>query len=103
MKKKSNRTVDSLFVAVKSECTVASLMARLSKFDPMAIISFDVIKDEEVFTTDLIPKIYRTEMGNIRVELDSKDYTYIFSKDHKTLSSYIDTKAEIINLTEGSK
>ena len=58
---------------------------------------------EEIFTTDLIPKIYRTEMGNIRVELDSKDYTYIFSKDHKTLSSYIDTKAEIINLTEGSK
>jgi len=64
----------------------------------MAIISFDMIKDEEVFTTDIIPKIYKTEMGNIRVELDSKDYTYIFSKDHKTLSSYIDTKAEIINL-----
>ena len=34
---------------------------------------------------------------------NSADYTYIFSKDHKTLESYIDTKAEIINLTEGKK
>ena len=38
MKKKSNRTVDSLFVAVKSECTVASFMARLSKFDPIFLV-----------------------------------------------------------------
>ena len=103
MKKKSNRTVDSLFVAVKSECTVASLMARLSKFDPMAIISFDVIKDEEVFTTDIIPKIYRTEMGNIRVEIDSKDYTYIYSVERRGLNTFIKTDAEIINLTEGNK
>jgi hypothetical protein len=103
MKKKSNRNVESVFIAVKSESTVASLISKLSKFDPMAFISFDIIKDEEVFTTDIIPKIYRTEMGNIRLELNSKDYTYIFSKDHKTLESYIDTKAEIINLTEGSK
>jgi len=103
MKKKSNRTVDSVFTAVKSESTVASLISKLSKFDPMAFISFDIIKDEEVFTADIIPKVYRTEMGNIRLELNSKDYTYIFSKDHKTLESYIDTKAEIINLTEGKK
>lgn len=103
MKKKSNRTIDSLFIAVQSESTVASLIARLSKFDPMALLSFDIVKEEEIFTTDKIPKIYRTEMGNIRIELDSKDFTYIFSKDHKTLSNYIDTKAEIINLTEGSK
>jgi len=103
MKKKSNRTVDSVFTAVKSESTVASLISKLSKFDPMAFISFDIIKDEEVFTSDIIPKVYRTEMGNIRLELNSKDYTYIFSKDHKTLESYIDTKAKIINLTEGKK
>lgn len=103
MKKKSNRTVDSLFIAVKSECTVASLMARLSKFDPMALISFDIVKEDEVFTTDMLPKIYKTEVGNIRVELNSKDYTYIFSKDHKTLESYINTKAEIINLTKGNE
>ena len=103
MKKKSNRNVESVFIAVKSESTVASLISKLSKFDPMAFISFDVIKNEEIFTTDIIPKIYRTEMGNIRVELNSKDYIYIFSKNHKTLESYIDTKAEIINLTDGKK
>ena len=98
MVKKSNRTIDSLFIAVKSQVSVASLIAKLSQFDPMALISFDIVKGEELFTTDMLPKIYRTEVGNVRVELDSKNFTYIFSKEHRTLESYINTDAEIIDL-----
>ena len=46
MAKKSDRTLDKMFLAVKSKCTVASMMAELSKHDPFAMISFDIIKDK---------------------------------------------------------
>lgn len=96
--KKSNRSIDKMFLAAKSNCTVASLMAELSKLDPFALISFDIIKDKEVFTTDIIPKIYTTEMKNVRVEIDSKDYTYIYSTERRGLDTFIKTDAEIIKL-----
>jgi hypothetical protein len=98
MAKKSDRTLDKMFLAVKSQCTVASMMAELSKLDPFALISFDIIKDKEVFTTDVIPKIYTTEMKNVRVEIDSRDYAYIFSAEKRTLDQFIKTDAEIIKL-----
>jgi hypothetical protein len=89
-----------MFLAVKSNCTVASMMAELSKHDPFALISFDIVKDKEVFTTDIIPKIYTTEMKNVRVEIDSRDYTYIFSSDRRGLDTFIKTDAEIIKLKD---
>ena len=98
--KKSNRSVDKMFLSVKSGCTVASLMAELSKHDPFALISFDIVKDKEVFTTDMFPKIYTTEMKNVRVEINSKDYSYIFSTERRTLDTFIKTDAEIIKLGE---
>lgn len=98
--KKSNRSIDKMFLSVKSGCTVASLMAELSKHDPFALISFDIIKDKEVFTTDIIPKIYTTEMKNVRVEIDSKDYTYIYSTERRGLNTFIKTDAEIIKLKD---
>ena len=100
MAKKSDRTLDKMFLAVKSQCTVASMMAELSKLDPFALISFDIIKDKEVFTTDVIPKIYTTEMKNVRVEIDSRDYAYIFSAEKRTLDQFIKTDAEIIKLKD---
>jgi 1-aminocyclopropane-1-carboxylate deaminase/D-cysteine desulfhydrase-like pyridoxal-dependent ACC family enzyme len=100
MAKKSDRTLDKMFLAVKSQCTVASMMAELSKLDPFALISFDIVKDKEVFTTDVIPKIYTTEMKNVRVEIDSRDYTYIFSTEKRTLDQFIKTDAEIIKLKD---
>lgn len=100
MKKKSDRSVDKMFLAVKSKCTVASLMAELSRHDPFALISFDIIKDKEVFTTDLLPKIYTTEMKNVRVEIDSRDYCYIFSAERRSLDTFIKTDAEIIKLKD---
>ena len=100
MAKKSDRTLDKMFLAVKSQCTVASMMAELSKLDPFALISFDIIKDREVFTTDVIPKIYTTEMKNVRVEIDSKDYAYIFSTERRGLDEFIKTDAEIIKLKD---
>ena len=100
MAKKSDRSLDKMFLAVKSNCTVASMMAELSKHDPFAMISFDIIKDKEVFTTDIIPKIYTTEMKNVRVEIDSRDYTYIFSSDRRGLNTFIKTDAEIIKLKD---
>ena len=100
MAKKSDRSLDKMFLAVKSNCTVASMMAELSKHDPFALISFDIVKDKEVFTTDIIPKIYTTEMKNVRVEIDSRDYTYIFSSDRRGLDTFIKTDAEIINLKD---
>lgn len=100
MKKKSDRSVDKMFIAVKSRCTVAALMAELSKHDPFALISFDIIKDKEVFTTDQFPKIYTTEMKNVRVEINSKDYNYIFSAERRGLDTYIKTDAEIIKLKD---
>jgi len=100
MAKKSDRTLDKMFLAVKSQCTVASMMAELSKLDPFALISFDIVKDKEVFTTDVIPKIYTTEMKNVRVEIDSKDYAYIFSAERRTLNQFIKTDAEIIKLKD---
>ena len=98
MAKKSDRSLDKMFLAVKSNCTVASMMAELSKHDPFALISFDIVKDKEVFTTDIIPRIYTTEMKNVRVEIDSRDYTYIFSSDRRGLDTFIKTDAEIIKL-----
>ncbi len=98
--KKSNRSIDKMFLSVKSGCTVASMMAALSKHDPFALISFDIVKDNEVFTTDIIPKIYTTEMKNVRVELDAKDYTYIFSTERRGLDTFIKTDAEIIKLQD---
>ncbi len=98
--KKSNRSVDKMFLSVKSGCTVASLMAELSRHDPFALISFDIIKDGEVFTTDILPKIYTTEMKNVRMELNSKDYTYIFSTERRGLDTFIKTDAEIIKLQD---
>ena len=100
MAKKSDRTLDKMFLAVKSNCTVASLMAELSKHDPFAMLSFDIVKDKEVFTTDTIPKIYTTEMKNVRVEIDSKDYAYIFSAERRGLDEFIKTDAEIIKLKD---
>lgn len=100
MKKKSDRTIDKMFLAVKSKCTVASMMAELSKHDPFALISFDIIKDKEVWTTDEIPKIYTTEMKNVRVEINSKDYAYIYSAERRGLDSFIKTDAEIIKLKD---
>ena len=100
MAKKSDRSLDKMFLAVKSNCTVASMMAELSKHDPFALISFDIVKDKEVFTTDIIPKIYTTEMKNVRVEIDSRDYTYIFSSDRRGLNTFIKTDAEIIKLKD---
>ena len=100
MAKKSDRTLDKMFLAVKSQCTVASMMAELSKLDPFALISFDIVKDKEVFTTDVIPKIYTTEMKNVRVEIDSRDYAYIFSAEKRTLDQFIKTDAEIIKLKD---
>jgi 1-aminocyclopropane-1-carboxylate deaminase/D-cysteine desulfhydrase-like pyridoxal-dependent ACC family enzyme len=100
MATKSDRTLDKMFLAVKSQCTVASMMAELSKLDPFALISFDIIKDKEVFTTDVIPKIYTTEMKNVRVEIDSRDYAYIFSAEKRTLDQFIKTDAEIIKLKD---
>jgi hypothetical protein len=76
------------------------MMAELSKHDPFAMISFDIVKDKEVFTTDVIPKIYTTEMKNVRVEIDSKDYDYIFSAEKRTLDQFIKTDAEIIKLKD---
>jgi len=98
--KKSNRSVDKMFLSVKSGCTVASLMAELSKHDPFALISFDIVKDAEVFTTDIIPKIYTTEMKNVRMEINSKDYAYIFSAERRGLDTFIKTDAEIIKLKD---
>ena len=100
MAKKSDRSLDKMFLAVKSNCTVASMMAELSKHDPFALISFDIVKDKEVFTTDIIPKIYTTEMKNVRVEIDSRDYTYIFGSDRRGLDTFIKTDAEIIKLKD---
>ena len=100
MAKKSDRSLDKMFLAVKSNCTVASMMAELSKHDPFALISFDIVKDKEVFTTDIIPRIYTTEMKNVRVEIDSRDYTYIFSSDRRGLDTFIKTDAEIIKLKD---
>ena len=100
MAKKSDRTLDKMFLAVKSNCTVASLMAELSKHDPFAMLSFDIVKDKEVFTTDIIPKIYTTEMKNVRVEINAKDYTYIFSTERRGLDEFIKTDAEIIKLKD---
>ena len=100
MAKKSDRSLDKMFLAVNSNCTVASMMAELSKHDPFALISFDIIKDKEVFTTDIIPKIYTTEIKNVRVEIDSRDYTYIFSSDRRGLNTFIKTDAEIIKLKD---
>ena len=100
MAKKSDRTLDKMFLAVKSKYTVASMMAELSKHDPFAMISFDIVKDKEVFTTDIIPKIYTTEMKNVRVEIDSKDYAYIFSTERRGLDEFIKTDAEIIKLKD---
>jgi hypothetical protein len=62
------------------------------------MLSFDIVKDKEVFTTDTIPKIYTTEMKNVRVEIDSKDYAYIFSTERRGLNEFIKTDAEIIKL-----
>jgi hypothetical protein len=98
MKKNSDRTVDKMFLAVKSKSTVGSLIAELSKHDPYALISFDIIKDDEVFTTDIFPKVYKTDNKNVTVRMMSNDYTYIFSKEKKTLDNFIKTDAEIIKL-----
>ncbi len=51
---------EELIELLKFQAIDLSMMSKIEFGD-------DVIKDEEVFTTDIIPKIYRTEMGNIRV------------------------------------
>lgn len=100
MARKSNRSIDKMFLSVQSKCTVASLIAALAKLDPYAMISFDIVNDKEVFTTDMLPKIYTTEMKNVRVEINAKDYTYIYSTDRRTLDNFIKTDAEIIRLKD---
>jgi hypothetical protein len=39
-------------------------------------------------------------MKNVRVEIDSKDYDYIFSAEKRTLDQFIKTDAEIIKLKD---
>jgi hypothetical protein len=104
MRKKTPDPIGNLERAVKSESTVASLIAKLSKLNPYAFISFDVVYNDEVFTSDELPKLYATEMGNVRLEFDAKNLTYIFSKDHKTLDRYltIGHKIEIVKEDENA-
>ena len=39
-------------------------------------------------------------MKNVRVEIDSKDYAYIFSAERRGLDEFIKTDAEIIKLKD---
>jgi hypothetical protein len=39
-------------------------------------------------------------MKNVRVEIDSRDYAYIFSAEKRTLDQFIKTDAEIIKLKD---
>lgn len=102
MRKKTPDPIGNLERAVKSDITVASLIAKLSKLNPYAFISFDVVYNDEVFTSDEIPKIYQTEMGNVRLEMNAKELTYIFSKDRKTLDRYL-TVGHKISVVEDKK
>jgi len=83
---KSKRNLDVMTKMEKSNVTVASLVKKLNEQDPYAFLSFDIkLPNGQFFTTDVQPKVITTEANNVRIILDSDDYSTLMS-DNKRLS-----------------